>query len=438
MKRSFFQQVSLFIVLQTILLSGAAAELVAQVSSSEKDMAASMLEMTRDVIKRNYYDPKFRGMDIDAIFATAKQQLKNAGSRDELMLMVAQAPASLADSHTNFFPPSRSANIEYGWRLGIIGQDCYVTAIEPGSQTDAAGLKVGDKVLSVDGFRIERANIFQLYHRYFALAPASRVRFMIIRPGEDRPRTIDVPTKISKTANLVKWEDVWVSILRKGQDQYEKERFAEFGNELIVWRMPSFAVPEIRIDDVMGKVRKFKSLILDLRGNNGGSVNTKKRLLEHLFSRDVKIGTEKYRKETKERIAHGRGDAYTGNLIVLVDQDSASASEVVAKVVQLEKRGIVIGDRTAGAVMASRFYPMNIGVGSEVYFGVSVSIYDLIMPDGRSLERVGVTPDEIRLPGGADLAAGHDPVLAYAVGRFGIALTPEKAGTYFPFDWSKK
>jgi carboxyl-terminal processing protease len=438
MNRSNFRRIpfcaGIALALTVVALTTAAP---AQVTGTERDMAESMLEMTRDTIKRHYFDPKFRGIDVDGIFASAKEQLKRARSRDELMLVIAGAAASLSDSHTNFFPPSRSANIEYGWRVGIVGDDCYVTAIEPGSSTESSGLKVGDKVLAVDGFRIERGNITQLYHRYFALAPAARVRFTVLRPGEQTPRTIDVPTRIVKTANLVNWGDVWVKILRKGWDVPEKERFAEFGNDLIVWKMPSFAVPELRVDDVMGKVRKFNSLILDLRGNNGGYVDTQKRLVEHLFDKEVKIGTEKYRKEVKERIVKGRGGAFKGRLIVLVDHDSASASEVIARVVQLEKRGTVIGDRTAGAVMASRFYDLNVGVGSGAYFGVTVSVYDLVMSDGRSLERTGVTPDETRLPTGADLAARRDPVLAYAAAKFGIEITPEKAGSYFPFDWSK-
>jgi C-terminal processing protease CtpA/Prc len=76
-------------------------------------------------------------------------------------------------------------------------------------------------------------------------------------------------------------------------------------------------------------------------------------------------------------------------------------------------------------------------VGRVLYFGSSITVADVLMNDGKSLERVGVTPDETLLPTGADLAARRDPVLARAAGLAGVQLDPEKAGTLFPVDWKK-
>jgi carboxyl-terminal processing protease len=97
----------------------------------------------------------------------------------------------------------------------------------------------------------------------------------------------------------------------------------------------------------MGKVHKYKTLILDLRGNGGGWVSTVTRLISNLIDHDVKIADSVSRKETKPMLAKTRADkAYKGKLIVLVDSRSASASEVLSRTVQLEKRGTVIGDQT--------------------------------------------------------------------------------------------
>jgi C-terminal processing protease CtpA/Prc len=82
-----------------------------------------------------------------------------------------------------------------------------------------------------------------------------------------------------------------------------------------------------------------------------------------LFDREVKIGDLKRRKEVKPLLATTRGkEIFIGDLVVLVESESGSASEVLARVVQLEKRGRVIGDRTAGAVMRSKHNTHQINV----------------------------------------------------------------------------
>ena len=97
----------------------------------------------------------------------------------------------------------------------------------------------------------------------------------------------------------------------------------------------------------------------------------------------MKVCDEKRRKETKEIIAKSRGkDAYTGKLVVLIDSDSASASEVFSRVIQLEKRGVIIGDQSAGAVMESMYFGHQTGVDIVAFFGASITIADLIMKDG--------------------------------------------------------
>ena len=144
----------------------------------------------------------------------------------------------------------------------------------------------------------------------------------------------------------------------------------------------------------------------------------------------------KLRKESKPMVAKGRGDGgFKGNVIVLVDSDLGSASELFARVVQLEKRGTVIGDRTSGKVMRSRLYPHQIGLETVVFYGVSVTDADLLMGDGKSLENAGVAPDELITPTADDLRSQKDPVLSRAVALAGGTLDPAEAGKLFPFKW---
>ena len=102
---------------------------------------------------------------------------------------------------------------------------------------------------------------------------------------------------------------------------------------------------------------------------------------------------------------------------------------------QLENRGTVIGDRSSGSVMEALGYGYSQGVETIISYGFSVTEADLVMKDGKSLEHLGVTPDEIILPTGRDLAAGQDPVLARAVELAGGKIDPTQAGKLFPFEW---
>jgi C-terminal processing protease CtpA/Prc len=88
--------------------------------------------------------------------------------------------------------------------------------------------------------------------------------------------------------------------------------------------------------------------------------------------------------------------------------------------------------------MDSRRYSEKTGLNTVVFFGVSVTDADLIMTYGKSLEHVGVTPDELILPTAADLASGRDPVMAQAAELLGVKMRPEDAGKLFPYEWPEQ
>jgi carboxyl-terminal processing protease len=418
-----------------------AASAFAQVSGNDRGMALSMLDRTKDAIKNNYYDPKYNGVDLDFVFEQAKERMKTAPNRDALMMTIASAVMTLNDSHTNFIPPARAAAIDYGWRVCAIGNDIYVARVKPDSDAAAKGLKPGDKLLAIDGFKPTRENIWQLYYRYFTIAPAARVNMTVLSPGEENPHVLSIDTKITKTASVITIQQYYErGVVRHGWfDTGKLSEFQSFGSDLLIWKLHTFMISEQMLDAAIAKARGYKTLVIDLRSNGGGYVEITKQMVGYFFDKDVKIGDEKTRKETKPRTAKTKGDSrFKGELIVLVDSESASAAEVFAKVIQLEKRGKVIGDRTMGAVMTSKFQDLSGGFGNNLWYGASVTVGDLVMPDGESLEKKGVTPDQTLLPSGADLRESKDPVLAYAAKLAGVDITPEKAGTFFPYEWPKQ
>src|SRR5262245_26633990 len=405
----------------------------------QRERARSMLRAVKDDLKKNYYDTNFHGMDVEARFSAADAKIKEAESVGQLFGIIAQALVDLNDSHTFFLPPGRANRTEYGLQMQAFGDKVFVSAVKPGSDAEKKGVETGDQVLSVNGFEPSREQLWKLIYMYYTLRPQPGLRLVLQSP-EGQQRQSDVISNV-KQGKLVKTfeTDIW-DMMRdaESEDRLNRQRYVEAGDKLLIWKMPNFAIEDGEVDAMMGKARKREALILDLRGNPGGYVKTLEWFAGYFFDKEVKIADLKGRKEMKPQICKPHGDRnFKGKLVVLVDSKSASAAEIFARIVQLEKRGVVIGDRTSGAVMQSQTFDHQTGIDTVIFYGVSVTNADVIMSDGKSLESVGVTPDELLLPTAADLAAKRDPVLARAAAMVGFELPQDKAGAMFPVEWRK-
>jgi len=418
------------------------AAIAQTVSSLDRDRGHVMLVQIREDIRKNYFDPAYHGMDLDARFKAADDKIKAATSVGQIFGIIAQALLDLDDSHTFFIPPQRAARTDYGWQMEMMGDKCYVIAVKPGSDADAKGLKPGDQVLAVDDHLVVRENLWKMHYLYYNLRPQPGMKVVVQSPDGQR-RQLNLMAKVSTGKRRVDLtgedeNDFW-NLVREAEneDRLSAHRYTVV-DSVFIWKMPEFDLTDQGVDDMMAKVRKQKALILDLRGNPGGSVTTLTRMLGYLFDRDLKVADAKRRKDTKPMIAKTRGDkGFKGDLVVLVDSVSASSSELFARTIQLEKRGKVIGDHTAGAVMEALHHSHQTGADTVVFYGASITEADVIMPDGKSLEHAGVTRDEVLLPSAADMAAKRDPVLVRAATLVGAKLEPEKAGAMFPIEWRK-
>ncbi|HEY9503289.1 MAG TPA: S41 family peptidase [Pyrinomonadaceae bacterium] len=437
---------SILILLTLMLFAGTTLTGFAQTAPTgyERDRGRAMLNIIKNDLKKYYYDPNFHGMDLDTRFKEAEEKMKTAASQGQILGIIAQILVELDDSHTYFVPPARSFTTEYGWQMQMIDKKCYVIAVKPGSDAEAKGLKEGDEIISVDGIGPIRENLWKINYTYQALRPRSGVRLVVIKP-DGKEQQLDVMAKVTQGKRVLdltgsdSGSDIFDLIRQsENQERLDRHRYYELGEDLLIWKMPAFDLSEPKVDEMLGRAKKRKSLILDLRGNGGGYEITLLRMISNVFDHDIKLGEVKRRKETKPLIAKTRGDdTFPGKLIVLIDSKSGSAAELFARTVQLEKRAIVIGDVSAGAVMRSKQYDHDLGTDTVIFFGASITDADVIMTDGKSLERVGVIPDEVKVPTASDLAAKRDPILAYAAFLAGVNISPEKAGALFPIEWKK-
>jgi len=427
------------------LMLAASFSAFGQTIDYERGRHKDILNIIKSDIKKYYYDSNYRGIDIETRFKTAEERIKKANSIGEMSGIIAQVLVDFNDSHLFFIPPGKANKIEFGWQIQMVGNKCFVVWVEPKSDAEAKGLKPGDEIYSLEGFEPTRENLWKMNYFYRVLRPRPVIKMEVIKP-DGKQVALEVNAKITErkrtrnVGNSSSGKDIY-DTLRESEEEYLKsrrQRYYEAFENTLIWKMPAFALSPNEVDEMIGKVKKQQALILDLRGNGGGRIDMLQRLIGHFFTGEVTIGERKERKKSETEIVKAASkNPFQGKLIVLIDSNSASSSEIFARVMQLEKRATILGDVSAGAVMTSIQYPHEVGMDIVAPFAVSVTIADVIMKDGKSLEHTGVTPDEKILPTAQDLATRRDPVLARALKILGIEQTPEQAGALFPEEKDK-
>lgn len=399
-----------------------------------------MLDKIELDIKEHYYDPQLHELDLDERFENARQKIATAQSQNEALLHIAGAVAALNDSHTRFLPPPAPYGVEYGWLMQAVGDsNCYVTEVRPDSDAAKKGLRPGDQVESVNGVTLTRQDLSYVEYGY-KVFPQSGLH-LVVQSADGAQKTIVAMAKVLPGQPYIRHSDQMTWLRNHARDvARDRSQYHTEGNVLF-WKLPDFVMEPADVEKSLDKVHSSESVVLDLRGNPGGSVNALSKLVGGFFAHDVRIGDRKTRKDSEQQIAKTRGrKAFGGKLIVLVDSRSSSAAEIFARVVQLEKRGVVLGDRSAGAVMEAQFFPHAVSLSPTTMspYGATITVAALVMSDGSTLEKAGVIPEERILPSPADLAEGRDPVLARAAELVGVRMTPQEAGKMFPFEWPKE
>lgn len=408
-----------------------------QITSLDRDRGVGMLRGIRKDLEQRYYDSTFHGLNLAALFDSAERDIRAAPSNGDIFGIIAGTLLRLNDSHTRFLPPSRVDGVDYGWRMRMVGDTAYIVDVEPGSDAETQGLKPGDAVLGVDRYRPTRRDFRNLLYLYAALFPQAGVTLVVRSPDSGA-----VPRRLYARARVIPGKGILEIGGRDGGDYWDlvrreenalhllEDRFAPVGRDVIVWQMKQFG-DEDQMDRAMKRVRDYGALVLDLRNNPGGSERALLRLISYFLDRVDTVATTRTRRETVPLISKPARRHYGGTLVVLVDAGSGSASEVFSRTMQLARRGVVLGDTSAGAVMQSRLWVHSIGAEFQVIYALNLTDADIVMADGGRLETVGVVPDVIVLPTGADLARRRDPALAMAITRAGHPIDADSAGHLF-------
>ena len=185
-------------------------------SNLDRDRARTILKVVRSELKKNYYDPAFHGVDLEARFKAAEEKVAAAGSIGQLMGIVARAVMDLEDSHTIFLPPAYTAKVDYGWRITMIGDRCVVTNVKKGSDAEAKGIKAGDVVLEAEGVQPTRENLWKFFYTFETLRPQPALTAVLQSPREAR-RTVTFRAAVEHAKRVLDLsedsEDYWTLVL---------------------------------------------------------------------------------------------------------------------------------------------------------------------------------------------------------------------------------
>jgi carboxyl-terminal processing protease len=159
------------------------------------------------------------------------------------------------------------------------------------------------------------------------------------------------------------------------------------------------------------RARQVRGLILDLRGNPGGQGAMAIPIAAQLVSQELVLGTIQFRDFSQTLTARPElgSRPFAGPVVIITDEGSASASEILAAGLQEAKRAMVVGDATLGAVLPSVIE--SLPGGAVMQFVVA----DFKTPKGVTLEGRGVQPDRRVVETRAGLRSGRDPVLDAAL-----------------------
>jgi carboxyl-terminal processing protease len=307
---------------------------------------------------------------------------------------------SLGDEHTSYLDPDmfQRANAELeGQEYQGIGAwvdptGDYLTIISPmrGSPAEKAGLQPGDKVIGVDGE--DMTGIDGELVRQRVIGPEGTiVRLTIQREGKE---PFDV--EIERSVIVVPTVD---SRMLEGDIAYV---------QLFTFGSSTADDLQKHLSDLLDQ--HPKGLILDLRYNGGGYLQTAIDVVSQFIS-DGTVMIEEYG-DGQRRVydARGGGIATDIPMVVLINEGTASASEIVAGAIQDRGRGVLVGVTSFGKGSVQDYQPLVNNEGA-----VRVTIARWLTPDGRQINGVGLKPDYSVEITPEEFSQGHDPQLEKAI-----------------------
>jgi carboxyl-terminal processing protease len=338
----------------------------------------------------------------DALTAYLEKPNTNADGFVPVHALIRGMVRFVDEGHTYFLDPqqyrdyqswSRGDNTYVGIGISVStkGSQPRIVEVYDGTPAQQAGLRAGDVLVKINNQPVDGLALDEMTS--LVRGPAGTDVLMVVRRGDD-PQ--ELTFKVQRAEIHL---------------QFVRDRVVEDDIGYVMLR--GFPEPSV-VDSIEQDVAKFQSegvhgLVLDLRGNSGGRIDVGTRLLSHFLPNGSSVYQEVDRGGQNSTHATRGGAQFDLPLVVLVDGGTASMGEIFASAVQEHGAATVIGTSTAGSVAAAQVFGLPDGAGLQV------TVFEILSADGKPLNTVGVTPDEVVQTDGGNSGASNDPVLARAV-----------------------
>lgn len=380
--------------------------LLADNLKEDRRRAEDILNQISKDVHDNFYDPNLKGLDWAALTAQAQDRIRNASGTGQMYGAISALLFQLRDSHTSFIPPQRGLKADYGFKAKPFGERILVYEVDSDGPATKAGLEKGDQIVGVNNLNAVRPT-FGVMMRYMTFIDPREELDLEIQDGSSS-RIIKIPAKLVPLTR---------EMLENEVDNQIRHPYSvrETPDGIVYADLKTFAVPEFEFKGMVKRVREAKAAVLDLRGNTGGLLDTMIEFMNQVSLQPYEMGRNVTRDKSFPLRVKPESSHMACPLFVLIDSNSASASEMAARSLQIHKRALIIGDRSSGSVEGAHFFWRLISFGDRVYYGTEIAFSKFVLENGEELENRGVTPDEMCVPTANDIKTDKDPCLDRAL-----------------------
>jgi carboxyl-terminal processing protease len=301
----------------------------------------------------------------------------------ELINSAINGMVSSLDPHSSYMDPKEFADMQVqtrgefgGLGLEVTQEDGLVKIVTPIDDTPAsrAGLKTGDFISAIDGISIQGLPLNEAVSRMRG-AENSKVTLTILRTGEKRPLDVTLTRAVIRVES-VKYE-------RKGDIGYI--RISSFSEKTDAGLKK--AIADLKKQIGPGLIRGY---VLDLRNDPGGLLDQAIAVSDDFLTTGEVVSTRGRRADDTQRYNARGGDITDGKpILVLINEGTASASEIVAGALQDHRRATIVGVTSFGKGSVQTIIPL----GGQRGGALRLTTAKYYTPSGRSIQATGITPD---------------------------------------------